>query len=142
MARHRRLATITISVVAIDQAAKATVDLLEVGPRLTPVGNPHTALGIVQGSRSALVVLMAVTLLAFGAFLVHQTGNGLPAWIAGALLGGASSNLIDRVAIGSVRDFIHLPGVIVNPADVFLVVGTIALLACTTRRLRTEEGGT
>ena len=125
---HRIVFTVLV-LVLIDQATKtlAHANRFE-HTSVLPIGNPETALGLIQGSRQTLIVLTALGMIAFGVYLPRRVASGLPHWVAGLLIAGAGSNLIDRVVVGHVRDFIALPGVIVNAADVFLVIGTVALL--------------
>ena len=44
------------------------------------------------------------------------------------MIGGAASNLADRVILGAVRDFIPTPVVIFNIADVAVLVGVTVYL--------------
>jgi signal peptidase II len=71
----------------------------------------------------------AVALIALFAFLVSRPGR---AWLwlpTGMLIGGAISNLVDRLRIGEVRDFIKLPHwPAFNVADISITVGVVVLL--------------
>ena len=69
---------------------------------------------------------------------------GLPAWIPGLILGGALSNMIDRVRFGAVRDFITTGIAIINVADLLVLAGVLmlpALLLLRTRRLAATATG-
>ena len=59
----------------------------------------------------------------------------LPVWIPGLLIGGASSNLLDRLLLGSVRDFLATPWAVINLADLAVVAAVVgvALLRPTRR---------
>ena len=48
----------------------------------------------------------------------------LPALIAGGMLG----NTLDRIHFGSVRDFLVIPGGIINLADLAVAAGVISLI--------------
>ena len=74
-------------------------------------------------------------------WLLFQRGTHRPLMIAGLILSiaGGLSNLIDRVSLGFVRDFIALtPWLpIFNVADVFVVGGVLLILWGMYRRGRT-----
>jgi len=126
-------------VLAADQLSKAIVrsDIAPgerhhvlPGVHLVRVGNEGLAFGLLGGSSTWIVVLAVVValggLLVFFARNVHRRG----AWLAtGLLLGGAAGNIIDRVAHGSVTDWIKLPHwPAFNIADVAITAGVIALV--------------
>ena len=100
------------------------------GVHLVRVGNEGIAFGLLGGSRTWLVVLVVAAalggLLVFFARNAHRRG----AWLAtGLLLGGAAGNIIDRVAHGSVTDWVKLPHwPAFNIADVAITAGVIALV--------------
>ncbi len=125
------VAKVTASVVLLDQFTKVIAQVTQGTARpgwLIPVDNPEAALGIIGGSQMGLIALGVAALILFGLYLHFLTNRGLSTWTAGLLLGGAVSNLIDRILFGSVRDFIWLPGVIVNFADLALAAGALSLL--------------
>lgn len=69
-------------------------------------------------------VVTVLGTVAFGAYVVWQALRGrLPAWVPGLLLGGAVSNLADRLVLGAVRDFITSSWVVWNLADLAVLVG-------------------
>ncbi len=99
------------------------------GVQLVHVRNAGVAFGFLSGGGAPVLV---VTLLALSALLVYfalrpqRAGLWLP---TGLLLGGAVGNLIDRVASGSVTDFIKLPlWPAFNVADTAITFGVLALL--------------
>jgi signal peptidase II len=58
-------------------------------------------------------------------------------FFVGMIIGGAFGNLVDRLRLGYVVDFIELPfWPIFNAADSFLVVGAVLLLITYYRRER------
>jgi signal peptidase II len=70
--------------------------------------------------------------LLFGAWLL-RTPRLLPALALGLIIGGAFSNVIDRLAYGAVADFFlfHVGGFewyVFNLADAFIVAGVIGLV--------------
>ena len=77
---------------------------------LCHVVNIGASWGIFPGWRWSLAVFatVALTLLAVFHRRVFPPGQPLPATTLALLLGGIAGNLIDRVRIGGVIDFIHL----------------------------------
>ena len=148
-------AVIIVAVILVDQLSKswvrATLDVGEsipvLGPlSLTLVGNTGSVFGIGQGfilvptlASIAFLVLIPVALrharLRYG-YVPSRIEAGCIALIAG----GAIGNLIDRVVLSYVTDFIDVelfPGVhwpFFNFADSCIVVGTIVLLAILIKR--------
>lgn len=123
-----RLAVATLAVVAADQASKALTSA-HPGTHLLPVRNPAFSLGLASASRWAEIAAMTLGMAVAVAFLMPRVRRGrVHLWAAAALLGGAAGNLLDRVVFGSVRDFFPLGPVVLNGADVAVLVGLTALL--------------
>lgn len=128
------------AVTALDQGTKALVrarlELYEVWPagweliRFTHIQNTGAAFGILQGAGAFLLVAAFIVIAGITAFLLTLPSHGRLYHVALALiLGGAVGNLIDRVRLGAVTDFIdptHYPAF--NLADSGIVCG-VALLA-------------
>jgi signal peptidase II len=124
-----------------------SVDLL--GPlSIHHVQNSGIAFGLF-GSRTSLVI--AVTAVAVGAMLVFFARSGrrhpvLPVAL-GLVLGGSIANLVDRVRLGHVTDFLDLVAwPAFNLADTFIVVGVGILfgalvLADRPHRMHGSRGG-
>ena len=124
---NRRIVLVGTAVVALDQMSKATAGLLDHGVLASiiwPIRNPSALLGMVRGTALFLTVLGVAGMLALchSAWSRARTGR-LPTWVPALLLGGAISNQIDRIALGSVRDFLVTPVAIVNLADIAITVG-------------------
>jgi signal peptidase II len=93
------------------------------------VGNTGVAFGLFQGQSDLFVVLALVVV---GGLLVYR--HRLPAddWLLevaiGLQVGGALGNLLDRVRIGHVRDFIDFRiWPVFNVADMAIVSGVLLL---------------
>jgi len=119
---------ITKQVVGRTLALGDSVDL--VGPfSIHHVQNPGIAFGLF-GTRTALVI--GVTAIAVGLMLWFFARSGkrhpvLPVAL-GLVLGGSIANLIDRVRLGHVTDFLDLVAwPAFNLADTFIVVGVAIL---------------
>ena len=143
--------------VLADQLTKQLVGrTLELGESADIVGpfsihhvqNSGIAFGLF-GSRTAIVI--GVTAVAVGAMLVFFARSGrrhpvLPVAL-GLVLGGSIANLIDRVRLGHVTDFLDLVAwPAFNLADTFIVVGVAILfgalvLADRPHRMHGSRGG-
>jgi signal peptidase II len=133
-------------VVALDQGAKAVVesnlargeevDLL--GPlELTLSYNEGVAFGLAGGGGVGLI-LLGFAALALVGFVFSRDPSRPGMWVAtGLVAGGAVGNLIDRVRVGKVTDFIdlsHWPPF--NLADMAIVIGVFLLAAILLREDR------
>ena len=128
-------------VVAADQLSKTWIrtnlavgqSIPEVGfLRLTHVTNTGSAFGLFQGQTFPLTIvsLVSVTVLLLYALLFYRRFPFLDNWLAwvglSLILGGTVGNLIDRLRLGYVTDFIDFgfwPAF--NLADSAVVVGVI-----------------
>jgi signal peptidase II len=134
------LLAVAFAAVVADQVTKQiVVSSLELGASVHVVGpleirhvtNPGIAFGLFSTWATAVTVLTAV---AVGWMLFYFARSGarhpvLPVAL-GLLVGGSISNLVDRVRLGHVTDFLDLrfwPAF--NLADSFIVVGVAVLLA-------------
>jgi signal peptidase II len=124
-------------VVALDQISKEVVnstmtrgEMIEVaGPlKLTLTYNDGVAFGLAGGGGILVIGLAMVALVALGAFIAAAPDR-LTTWLSGGLiLGGAIGNLIDRVRLGHVTDFILVSGwPAFNLADSAITVGVVLL---------------
>jgi len=133
-----RAAAVVVIVVILDQVSKhavrsdisvGQVTTVLPGVRLVHVRNNGVAFGFFSGGGALVLVLTLVALsVLIGYFALRPTRPWL--WLpTGMLVGGAVGNLIDRIANGSVTDFIKLPlWPAFNVADMSITFGVIALL--------------
>jgi signal peptidase II len=137
-AATRRAALLALAVAAADQGAKALVrGGLEPGERigvlpgvhLVRVSNEGVAFGLFADGGALLVAVGAIALAALLAFFGTHARRPL-AWLpTGLLIGGAAGNLIDRLRIGAVTDFVKLPHwPAFNVADMAITFGVLALV--------------
>ena len=134
------LSAVVLAAVAGDQLTKHLVStqlrldesVSVLGPlSIHRVQNSGIAFGLFS---SATVIVTLATAFAIGWMLVFFARSGarhpvLPAAL-GLLIGGSASNLVDRVRLGHVTDFLDLgwwPAF--NLADSFIVIGVAILLA-------------
>lgn len=139
-----RLARWAILVLVLDQITKAIVyrsltlhapprPLLGAFLRLTYIHNEGAAFGLFSGSRwffigvSLLSILVILALAASGRYRESHVGTAF-----GLILGGAAGNLVDRIWLGRVIDFIEM-GIaghywpVYNIADIGVTIGVIVL---------------
>lgn len=144
-ARGSRLATMrrwllgVAGVLAVDQGTKAWVtqvlrpgEALPLWPgvlSLTRVHNPGAAFGLFPQGASAFLAVSAAVVAGLGAMLFMGRLKGLSAWGGTFVLAGALGNLLDRLRLGYVLDFLAFPHFpVFNVADSAIVLGA-ALLA-------------
>ena len=140
MTRYRHLiwaALLAAVIVGLDQVSKAiVVDSIQHGELVHVLGpldfthshNDGIAFGLAGGTGILVILLAAAALVALGAFIATAPESNLT-WISGGLiLGGAAGNLIDRIRIGHVTDFILFPNwPAFNVADCAITVGVVLL---------------
>jgi signal peptidase II len=133
------------AVVAIDQGSKAlATSLVERGERVEVLPflafqntrNRGVAFGLAGDVSPWLIGAMLLGLLALLVFLAARASNSTALWLAaGLLVGGALSNLADRVRDGAVTDFIDLPlWPTFNLADLAIVAGVLLLVLAVDER--------
>jgi signal peptidase II len=133
-----RAALVAAIVVGLDQLTKHT---LAAGIRpgetkkflpainLVHVRNTGVAFGAFSGGGAVVLVFTVLALLALVGFLTARPERPWLWLPTGMLVGGALGNLIDRIAGGSVIDFIKLPAwPAFNVADMSITFGVIALV--------------
>ncbi len=134
------LSVIAGTAIAADQLTKAVVSsrlstgdvAASIGPfSIHHVQNTGIAFGLFADSTTAVIVLTA---LAVGAMLVFFSRTAqrhpLVPIALGLVIGGSVANLLDRVRLGHVTDFLdfaYWPAF--NLADTFIVVGVALLFA-------------
>ncbi|MEQ9037446.1 MAG: signal peptidase II [Silicimonas sp.] len=126
----------------VDQATKAIVvsnaTVLSSGVSVFPgfnliyLRNDGVTFGLLGGAPWWSIVLLALGICVWLAFMLVRTSSRVEAIAYGAIIGGALGNVLDRLRYRAVTDFLdfyvgtaHWPAF--NMADVF-VVGGVALL--------------
>ena len=93
---------------------------------LTYVKNDGAAFSILETQRILLIVLSIIALAFLIYYISKKDKNGIGYFF---LVGGIVGNLIDRIFLGYVIDFIGISSFpIFNIADVFIVLGAILIL--------------
>ena len=136
-----RLFILPLAIVILDQVTKALVEkTVPIGASLpvlrglaeiTRIYNPGSALGVLSTARIPIIVSCLVII----AWLIAVTRGSYKLVDAKARLGiemvvgGAAGNLIDRIRLGHVIDFIDVSiWPVFNVADIAVCVGAAVLL--------------
>ena len=133
-----RAVAVALITLAADQLSKAlvrgsigrgeAVDLV-LGVHLVNTRNTGVAFGFFSGGGAIVAVVAACALAALLFFFATHLERPLVWLPTGLLVGGATGNLIDRAAEGSVTDFIDPPyWPAFNVADMAITVGVLSLL--------------
>ncbi len=128
-----------LAVLALDQISKELVrtfmDRGDTWPdgwpvRLHHVTNTGAAFGILKDQTGFLIVTTVIGVAAIYLYYRYPPFDHLAAPIAiGMMLGGAIGNLVDRIRLGKVTDFVDFPlWPSFNVADSSITVGIVVLL--------------
>ena len=131
-------ALVAVGVVVADQISKAIVRSqisrfeeheLFLGIKLINTRNTGVAFSMFSGGGPLVVIIAFIALGALLAFFLTHLHTRLVWLPTGLLLGGAAGNLIDRIRIGAVTDFIKFPHwPAFNVADICVTAGVISLI--------------
>ncbi|MBO7292932.1 MAG: signal peptidase II [Clostridia bacterium] len=141
--QHPRLLALAVTAVGIllDQLTKLlvsggmalgdTIPIIKDVLHITYVRNTGAAFGMLADHRWVFLVISTVTILALAVFLLRTTSRD-PLLIVSVsmVLSGGIGNMIDRVALGYVVDFIDFRLInfaVFNGADSFVCVGAALL---------------
>lgn len=138
-AAYAKAGAVTLAVVALDQISKRTVEhdlvpgeehRLLPGVQIVNTRNRGVAFGFLPGRHIVVTVLVGVALAVLLAYFARNARRPLIWLPTGMVLGGALGNIIDRVRLGSVTDFLKLPlgWPPFNLADAAITVGVLTLL--------------
>ncbi len=124
---------------AIDAIARGTREDFFLFLDLVNVRNTGVAFGALQNGGLIVGAVVALALVALLAFFARNATRPL-AWLpVGLLLGGALGNVIDRIRIGAVIDYLKVPNwPAFNLADVSITVGVILLVIVIERGARED----
>ncbi len=138
-----RAALVCAVVIALDQLSKHTLGTwirpgqvrhVIPGLKLVYERNTGVAFSFLAGTGAIVYVVTGAALIGLITFLLMRPQRRLLWLPTGMLVGGAIGNLIDRVALGSVIDFIKLPHwPAFNIADACITFGVIILVVVVER---------
>ncbi len=134
---------ITITIIILDQAVKQIVSglipfahkivIIENMLSLTKIYNTGAAFSILDSQTSLLAIFSSIAAIAIFLYFKKRIQKAPFSFIAGwaLVLGGTIGNLIDRIFLGHVIDFISLDFInfpIFNIADIAINVGAMFIL--------------
>ena len=133
---------LALLIVAADQITKfmiqknfrtgQSVEVIKGVLNFTYVKNEGAAFGIMQGAKIAFIVItLAVFAAAFIYFKKYKPQSPLFLTATAFVLSGAVGNLIDRVALSYVRDFIDVAFIsfpVFNIADSMICIGALLII--------------
>lgn len=135
---------IVIAVVAIDQIAKLVAEArlplgeaIDLLPILTLYRVHNTGIAFsmfaASGSLTMILVMLAISAVVLGLWVTTRDGGRLATIAYALILGGAIGNLVDRVRLGEVIDFLLLHFgertlFVFNLADAALTLGAALLV--------------
>jgi signal peptidase II len=144
-----RASGVLVFVIALDQITKHTLgtwiqpdQTRHVIPGITLVYERNTGVSFsfLAGDGALVYVVIGVALVALVTYLLARPAYPLIWLPIGMLIGGAVGNLIDRIANGSVIDFIKLPHwPAFNFADMSITFGVILLALVIERASRQRD---
>lgn len=139
-----RAAVVVVVVLALDHFSKQAVESSIAqgeersflpGVQLVHTRNNGVAFGLLGGSHVYLTVALAAVVIVALAVFAWRFARG-PTWLpVGMIVGGALGNVIDRLRLGSVTDFVKLPlgWPPFNLADASITIGVIVLALLASR---------
>ena len=134
---NKKMVILSIIILAIDQIAKAIVEVSHVSMTLikdflylTYVQNTGAAWSFLSGHITLIIVITIALLIFIYNMTFSYEENKFNNWAFGLLFGGIIGNFADRIFMGCVRDFIdihifgyHFP--IFNLADILIVISSL-----------------
>jgi lipoprotein signal peptidase len=135
---------IAAGVVMLDATTKVLAEVLAhrrlASAFVVPVQNPDFSLGVASAPVPIMLVIAGLGILCFGGYTAWQGQRGkVPGWVPGLVMGGAVANLLDRLLFGVVHDWLYLPKVDINLADVAVVVGLMGYFFFQARRRQARD---
>lgn len=135
---------LTKQIVLANLAEGQTVEWIRGVVHFTFVRNEGAAFGMLADHRWVFMVFSSLAIVGLGVYLFRFCrADRLTKISLAFIIGGGIGNMIDRIAFGSVVDFIELPFLwlpvlnmyfpIFNVADSFVTVGVVILVVCLIR---------
>lgn len=122
-----------------------SVEVIKGVLNFTYVKNEGAAFGIMQGAKAAFIIItVAVFAAAFIYFKKYRPASPLFLTATAFVLSGAVGNLIDRVVLGYVRDFIDVAFMdfpVFNIADSMICIGALLIVIYAFFDLKSPERG-
>jgi lipoprotein signal peptidase len=142
MALNHRIRLLALMAVVVDQVVKYELLGQESGGAVAHTHNTGMSTGAISAPQWFVIAAGLAVITIVGNLAINRVErHTLPVWLPALLIGGAISNLYDRVLTGGVHDVIRVPFVDLNPADLMVFAALAAWWWCSRRRsLTTAEG--
>jgi signal peptidase II len=145
-----RAGLVAILVLVLDQLSKHLVRQSIVpgeeqrflpGVELVNTRNHGVAFGFLPGHQILVTIVIGVAVLALLIYFLRNAEKPLIWLPTGMLVGGAVGNIVDRLRVGSVTDFVKLPldWPPFNLADASIVIGVVLLVLIVESPFRPEH---
>ena len=140
---NRKIFTAAIIALLIDQISKVLISMfLEINDQIIVIKNFFSlyfienygaAWSILSGKVNLLIIASVIALIIIYRYMYNFKNNKRNNFAFGVIIGGIFGNLIDRVFLGYVRDFLsfNIFGYkypVFNFADTFIVIGVFLLI--------------
>lgn len=124
-------AIVGVAVLALDQISKAGFADWPCEDVICPLRNDELMLGVAGGTTLQVTVASVAALAMFWLWIgIASRYAVIPAVASALVIAGVVGNLLDRILIGSVRDFLAFPrNTVVNVADLALAAGLLIAVA-------------
>jgi lipoprotein signal peptidase len=128
--------SIALTVVVVDQLAKLWAPHVS-ATTFSQVHNPGLLLGVAAVPAWFLVLAMLAVMGLFVLLIARPSVQlGISPAIPALIVGGFAAHIVDRARFGVVRDFIHTPWIVIDVADIAVVVGIALLFGALALRMR------
>ena len=127
-------------ILVLDQLIKSAIIRIPVGTEvfslsgfagIVHVKNPGVAFSLLSGRGNLILVLTALMLAGLTLWLLFSRTRSMLWWVPMSMvIGGGLSNLLDRLLLGQVTDYLrlgHFP--VFNVADMAVTLGVLVLCA-------------
>jgi hypothetical protein len=123
-----------MALLAVDQLSKLAAGFARCGPVVCPLRNDALFLGVGAASSVNAGAIGLIGLVTFGLWVFAVRRYRVRPIAVAFVVAGIIANTLDRVLLGSVRDFLVIPGgVVINVADVADVGGLFVCVATVAR---------
>ena len=120
---------VTKSLVSSEIPYGTEVDLFGNLVSITNVRNSGAAFGVAPAGAGLFLIASVVVAIGLAVYVMRNQGDGLSFGALGLIMGGTAGNGFDRIAYGTVTDFVNLHfWPVFNVADSAISIGVVLLI--------------